>query len=97
MATLSTLELMLHEIQNQENIGDHGGMPVLPQRPVSKARIPTRRTRRAILSFHLQEFGGKKKEEFVDGSPGLSKVKHKKSFFMVYNIYIYVYILYYYT
>nr|KAJ0225350.1 hypothetical protein LSAT_V11C100042890 [Lactuca sativa] len=82
MATLSTLELMLHEIQNQENIGDHGGMPVLPQRPVSKARIPTRRTRRAILSFHLQEFGGKKKEEFVDGSPGLSKVKHKKSFFM---------------
>ncbi|KAL4562259.1 hypothetical protein LXL04_034457 [Taraxacum kok-saghyz] len=64
MATLSTLELMLHEIQNQENTGDHGRMPVLPQRPVSKARIPSRRTRRAILSFHLHEFGGK--NEFVD-------------------------------
>lgn len=67
MAALSTLELMLHEIQNQENLGDNGRMPVLPHRPVSKARIPSRRTKRAILSYHLQEFGGKKKEEFVDG------------------------------
>ncbi|KAI3697399.1 hypothetical protein L6452_30387 [Arctium lappa] len=58
---------MLHEIQNQENIGHHETMPVLPQRPVSKARVPSKRARRAVLSFHSQQFGGKN-EEFVDGN-----------------------------
>ncbi|GKD04581.1 IQ motif, EF-hand binding site, P-loop containing nucleoside triphosphate hydrolase, partial [Tanacetum coccineum] len=70
MATLSTLELMLHEIQNKEKLepyGDHGRMPTLPQRPVSKARMPSRRARRAVLSYHLQEISAKKKEEFVNG------------------------------
>ncbi|KAK9058142.1 hypothetical protein SSX86_022982 [Deinandra increscens subsp. villosa] len=70
MAALSTLELMLHELQSQESLdryADHGKMPMLPQRPVSKARIPTNRARRAVLSFHLREsFSGKTKEEFVD-------------------------------
>ncbi|KAI3826936.1 hypothetical protein L1987_00996 [Smallanthus sonchifolius] len=66
MASLSTLELMLHELQSQESHVDHGKMPILPQRPVSKARISTSRARRAVLSFHMQELGGKTKEEFVD-------------------------------
>ncbi|XP_076917775.1 myosin-2-like [Bidens hawaiensis] len=69
MAALSTLELMLHDLQSQESLdhyGDHGKMPMLPQRPVSKARIPTNRARRAVLSFHMQEFSGKSKEVFVD-------------------------------
>ncbi|KAJ9558382.1 hypothetical protein OSB04_012996 [Centaurea solstitialis] len=66
MAAFSTLELMLHEIQNQENIGHHETIPVLPQRPVSKARVPSKRARRAVLSFHSQHFVGKM-EEFVDG------------------------------
>ncbi|KAL8262440.1 hypothetical protein R6Q59_023789 [Mikania micrantha] len=69
MASLSTLELMLHELQSQESFdrhADHGKMPTLPQRPVSKARIPTNRARRAILSYHLQEFSRKTKDEFVN-------------------------------
>ncbi|KAF5822444.1 putative IQ motif, EF-hand binding, P-loop containing nucleoside triphosphate hydrolase [Helianthus annuus] len=69
MAALSTLELMLHDLQSKESLdhyGDHGKIPMLPQRPVSKARIPTNRARRAVLSFHMHEFGGKTKKEFVD-------------------------------
>lgn len=69
MASLSTLELMLHELQRKESLDqyvDYGKMPMLPQRPVSKARIPTNRARRAVLSFHLQELGCKMKNEFVD-------------------------------
>ncbi|XP_071718789.1 myosin-2-like [Rutidosis leptorrhynchoides] len=69
MATLSTLELMLHQIQNQQNLesySDLGRMPTLPQRPVSRARMPTRRVRNAILSFHLKEIGGKMNEEFFN-------------------------------
>ncbi|KVI00670.1 IQ motif, EF-hand binding site-containing protein [Cynara cardunculus var. scolymus] len=66
MAAFSTLELMLHEVQNQEHIGHHETMPVLPQRPLSKARIPSKRARRAALSFHSQHFRSEI-EEFVDG------------------------------
>lgn len=102
MATLSTLELMLHEIQNKEKLepyGDHGRMPMLPQRPVSKARMPSRRTRRAVLSFHLQEFSAKKKEEFVNGKSKrdkfafvngglvLSKVIHNITFLFSFSCY----------
>ncbi|GJY69975.1 hypothetical protein Tco_0472957, partial [Tanacetum coccineum] len=100
MATLSTLELMLHEIQNKEKLepyGDHGRMPTLPQRPVSKARMPSRRARRAVLSYHLQEISAKKKEEFVNGvskrdkfafvNSGLvlSKVMHNINFLFCYT------------
>ncbi|KAK1413326.1 hypothetical protein QVD17_35098 [Tagetes erecta] len=69
MASLSTLELMLHELQSKESLDhyvDYGKMPMLPQRPVSKARIPTNRARKAVLSFHLQELSCKMKNEFVD-------------------------------
>nr|GEV30677.1 IQ motif, EF-hand binding site, P-loop containing nucleoside triphosphate hydrolase [Tanacetum cinerariifolium] len=82
MATLSTLELMLHEIQNKEKLepyGDHGRTPTLPQRPVSKARMPSRRARRAVLSFHLQEISAKKKEEFVNGVSKRDKSAFVKS------------------
>lgn len=100
MATLSTLELMLHNIQNQENVesyGDHGRMPMLPQRPVSKARMPTTRVRNTILSFHLQEIGCKNEEfvnakskrdgfAFVNGGLVLSKVMHDKNLSFVHFI-----------
>ncbi|MCD9558363.1 hypothetical protein HAX54_015710 [Datura stramonium] len=74
MKSLSTLELMLEELQKEEeNTNDLP--PALPVRPVTKARLPTGRRK-------LTPFGGEKKnlEDIRVQEDALSQVEWKEAF-----------------